>query len=147
MDVMTDFPERLHRGVVVYLGDERRPLKIRTRRTHQQALLLSFEEYHDADAVGELRNQLLYVPAADRPPLPEGEYYHHQMIGLRVVNEDGTLLGILTQILDTGANDVYVVTRERGPEVLLPATEEVILAVDLDQGHVKVHLLPGLLPE
>jgi 16S rRNA processing protein RimM len=147
MEVYTDFPERLLPGVIVYLGQEHRRLHIRSLRFHDQLLLIAFDDYHDAESAAELRNQLVYVRAADRPPLPDGEYYHHQLLGLNVVSNDGRYLGVLTQILDTGANDVYVVLSETGSELLLPAIESVILDIDLERGEMRVHLLPGILPE
>ena len=93
----------------------------------------------------KLRNALVYVPTADRPALPAGEYYHHQLLGLRVTGEDGNDLGRLTEILSTAAHDIYVVRSESGAEILLPAIDEVILEIDLDNGLLRVHLLPGLI--
>jgi len=81
--------------------------------------------------VAAFRNQYLYVRADELPPLPEGEYYHHQLLGLRVFDLQGNLLGVLSEILETGANDVYVVRDEGGSEILLPVIEGVILEVDL----------------
>jgi 16S rRNA processing protein RimM len=147
MDVLTDFPERLHKGVVVYMGAQHKRLKIRSSRNQNKSMLVAFDGYTDPDAAGELRNELLYVRSDDRPPLPQGEYYHHQVLGLQVVDETGQSLGVLTKILDTGANDVYVVQPAHGPEILLPAIEQVILDIDLDRNQMKVHLLPGLIPD
>jgi len=147
MDVSTDFPERLRRGVQVFVGEDHRPMRITHRRVHQNALLISLEGVDTAEQAGELRNSFVYVRADDRPKLPEGEYYHHQIIGLRVVTETGRLLGVLTQILETGANDVYIVQPEQGPEILLPAIEAVIGEIDLERGEMRVHPLPGLLPD
>jgi 16S rRNA processing protein RimM len=147
MDVLTDFPERLEKGVIIYLGDQHRPLKIRSCRWQNKAMLLTFDGFMDPETAGQLRNELLYVRADDRPPLPEGEYYHHQLLGLEVVDENGKPLGVLTKILDTGANDVYVVQPARGQEILLPAIEQVILDIDLERKQMRVHILPGLIPD
>ncbi len=147
VEILTDFPERLQPETVVYAGETRRRLVIRSRRSHNEGLLLSFVGLDTPEAVGQLRHQFLYVTAADRPPLPEGEYYHHQLLGLAVQTEDGQRLGTLTDILETGANDVYVVTSERGGEVLLPVIPGVILDVDLDAGTMRVHLPDGLLEQ
>jgi 16S rRNA processing protein RimM len=148
MEVITDFPERLKRGLEIFVGEEHRPLRIDSLRKNDQTILIAFEGFPTPEAVGEFRNQYVYVRAEDRPPLPEGEYYHHQLIGLRVVSEEGQALGTLTYIMDmAGANDVYVITPEHGPEILLPALTETILEVDLERGEMKVHLLPGLLPD
>ena len=146
LHLSTDFPERLKPGIQVYLGDEHISMKILSRRTKQGYLVLKFEGYDSPETVKALSNQYLFVRADDRPPLPEGEYYHHQIIGLQAFDEQGAHLGKVTEILETGSNDVYVVQPDKGPEILLPATEEVILEINLDQGLLRVHLLPGLLP-
>jgi len=147
MDVLTDFPERLQVGVLLYAGDAYQPLRIRSVRPHDKVLLIAFEGMHTPEIVGELRNQTLFVKTANLPPLPEGEYYHHQLIGLRVVDEAGMSLGLITSILETGgANDVYLVTDQEKRELLLPDIEEVVLSIDLEAGEMRVHLLPGLLP-
>jgi 16S rRNA processing protein RimM len=109
-------------------------------------LLIAFQGYEDREAVGELRNQLVMVRADDRPPLEEGEYYHHQILGLRVFNEDGQFLGQVVEILETGANDVLVIRPEQGAELLLPMLESTVLSVNLESGELQVHLLPGLQP-
>jgi 16S rRNA processing protein RimM len=145
MDVLTDFPERLKKGVSVFVGQDHRVETIRSLRQHGSALLVAFQGYDVPETVGVMRNELVYVRADDRPPLAEGEYYHHELIGLRVVDESGDLLGTLTQILDTRANDVYVVRPQDGPEILLPAIESVILDINLEKGEIRVHLLPGLI--
>ena len=145
MSEQTDFPERIKPGDVVFVGVEHHPVHIRSRRPHAKGLLVAFDEYHSREDVGELRNKVVFVRADDRPPLPEGEYYHHQLIGLRVVTDGDLELGILAEILETGANDVYIVRPESGPDVLLPAIEETILDIDLEAGILRVHLLPGLL--
>jgi 16S rRNA processing protein RimM len=144
MEVITDFPERLEPGVQVYVGEGFRPLRIRSRRWHGKLLLIAFDGYHEREAAGEFRNWLVYVRADDRPPLPEGEYYEHQLLGLRVVSDEGKFLGWLAQILETGANDVYIVRPESGPDILLPAIDDVILDIDLARAEMRVSLLPGL---
>ncbi|MFM8322448.1 MAG: ribosome maturation factor RimM [Chloroflexota bacterium] len=145
MDVITDFPERLKAGLEVYAGEEHRPLHIRSTRPHGQGMLIAFDAFDTPEGVGTLRNLYLYVPTGSRPPLPEGEYYHHQLLGLAVVTDEGQALGELIEIMTTPANDVYVVRRESGADVLLPAIEPVVLAVDLEKGEMRVHLLPGLI--
>jgi 16S rRNA processing protein RimM len=107
-------------------------------------MLVTFEGYQSREGVAELRNQLVHVSAADRPPLPEGEYYHHQLLGLQVIDESEQPLGWLDQILTTGANDVYLVRDQAGGERLIPATDEVVLDIDLERKIIRVHLLPGL---
>ncbi len=147
MEVYTDFPERIHPGVTVFLGDQYTPYTIRSRRRRQGGLLVAFQECGTPEAAGVLRNQLVYVRAEDRPPLPEGEFYHHQVIGLRVKTESGQLLGVVREILETGANDILVVRPDTGAEILIPAVDEFVLAYYLARGEILVRLMPGLLPE
>ncbi|MFN2263581.1 MAG: ribosome maturation factor RimM [Anaerolineales bacterium] len=147
MDVYTDFPERLKPGVVVYIGPQFKPIQIVNRRTHSRGLILSFDGYQSREAVAALRNLLVQVPSTDRPALPNGEYYQHQLLGLKVIDDNGLELGWISAILETGANDVFVVKDKEGSEVLIPDIESVILDIDLGGKQIKVHLLPGLLPE
>jgi 16S rRNA processing protein RimM len=144
MDVLTDFPERLLPGATVFLGEEHQPQRITGLRPQDQALLVTIAGFQSPEEVGRFRNHLVYVRTDDRPVLPEGEYYHHQLLGLKVIRDSGENLGILSEILITGANDVYVVQPEDGPEILLPAIADVIQEIDLAQGYLVVHLLPGL---
>ena len=147
MQVLTDFPDRLQEGVTIYLGENHSPQVIRSLRWHRNALIVAIESTIDPESVGALRNQLVYVRSDDRPPLPAGEYYHHQILGLKVKTIDDRFLGDLVQILETGANDVFIVRQEQGSEILIPAIPDVICKIDLQEGEIIVNLLPGLLPE
>lgn len=139
MDILTDFPQRLRRNKVVYVGEQHEPLTLGPIRRQDRAMLVTFEGFDDCDAIGRLRNCFVYVKISELPPLPEGEYYHHQLINLNVVDHTGKLLGTLTEILETGANDVYVVKDADGKEQLIPAIDDVILGVDLEKREIQVH--------
>jgi 16S rRNA processing protein RimM len=147
MEIYTDFPDRIRPGTSLLAGDKHQPLKITRRRPHNDGLIIGFEGIDTPEEAGRYRATVVYVPTADRPALPAGEYYHHEIIGLTVLDETGKTLGELTEIIITGANDVYVVKPPEGSEILLPALKEVILAVDLPAKTMKVHLLPGLVDE
>ncbi|MBI3160765.1 MAG: 16S rRNA processing protein RimM [Chloroflexi bacterium] len=142
--VLTDFPERLQPDTVLYLGEDFEPHALASLRGHNDGLLVRFEGVASRDDVADWSNLNAYVRAADRPPLPEGEYYLHQLLGLNVVAEDGEALGVLADVLETGANYVYVVRTPEGKEVLLPAIPEVVLNIDVPGGVIQVHLLEGL---
>ncbi len=141
MELMTDFPERIKPGKTVYVGDEHRLLQISGVRPYHNALLVKFEEFLEREGVGLLRNQLVYVKVAELPELDEGEYYFHQLIGMAVVDEEGKPVGTLEEILETGANDVYLIRTSEGDEVLVPAVEAFILGVDLKSRIMTVRLL------
>jgi 16S rRNA processing protein RimM len=138
MEVITDFPERLRKGKEVYIGSDHTSVCLSSVRRADRALLVAFEGYEDVNRAAALRNQIVYVRSDQIPALPEGVYYHHQLLGLRVVDEDGRVLGELEQILETGANDVYLVRMADGEELLLPAIQEVIIGVDLEEGTMRV---------
>ena len=147
MEVLTDFPEGLKAGDSVYVGDNQTINKINFIRWHGRLLLVAFEGIHDPEGAAEYRNQFVYVKTSDRPQLQEGEYYHHQLLGMDVYLEDNRILGKLVNILETGANDVYVVKSTEGKEILLPAIKSVILHIDLNLNRMLVHLIPGLLSD
>ena len=141
----TDFPERLVKGARFYLGDEHQPVTIRTSRQHAEGLLLSLEEFPDKPSVEGLHNLPLYSKITEAPALPAGQYYQHQLLGLKVVEESGEVLGTLSKIFNTGASDIYVVRDDSGKEILLPAISDVIKRIELEQKRIVVHLLPGLI--
>lgn len=147
MEVLTDFPERLSAGITLYIGSEHTPLQLKKVRRQNRGLLVSFQGVENPEATVVLRNQFVYVQTADRPTLPEGEYYHHQIIGLQVFTQQGDFLGTIVEILETGANDVFVIRPQNGREILIPNTDEVVLQIDIDQNRMTIHLLPGLLPD
>lgn len=144
LEVYTDFPERLSANRVVYLGEKHEAFTLLGQRQHKDGLLLAFTGITTPEEAGRFRNQVLYVDAEESPELEEGEYYFHELLDMNVLDESGTLLGTLTEIIETGANDVYVVTTPSEREILLPVIPEVILAVDLDTRRMTVRLLPGL---
>ena len=147
MEIYTDFPERLVPGIVLYVGTSGESLRLTHQRSHKGGLLMTFEGYATPEAVGQLRNQILFVHADDRPPLVEGEYYHHQLLNLKVTSDAGQSLGVVSGIIETGASDVLVVQPELGPEVLIPIVDSFVQKVDLNSGEIIVHLIPGMLSE
>lgn len=138
MDVLTDFPERLQVGKTVYVGDVHEEMQIIGIRGHDRELIVRLQGISTPEEVAPYRNRLVFVKASELPELPEGEFYHHQLLDLSVVNEEQVVLGKLESILETGANDVYVVKTPEGKELLLPAIEEVILEVDLAKRQMTV---------
>lgn len=106
-------------------------------------LVLQLAGIEDRDAAAALRDWLVQVPENEAWKLPKGQYYWHQIIGLAVRTTDGRHLGTVADILETGANDVYVVARE-GDELLLPAIKDVVRSISPEDGEIVVELLPGM---
>ena len=144
LDLHTDFPERFRSGRKLFIGEERKPMTLSGARPHAKGMLVQFKGIETPEAAGQLRNQWVYVKATDVPSLPEGKIYQHDLFGFEVVEENGTSLGTLAEIIETGANDVYVVRNESGKEILLPAIPSVILEIDPTRRLMRVHLLEGL---
>lgn len=140
MDVSTDFPERLHPGKAIFVGEQHKPCKIENLRWANKNIIIKLCDVNTPEEIVQYRNQYIYISSEDLPELPDGEFYHHQLLGLMAETEDGTPIGIVKDILETGANDVYVIETEAGKEILLPAIFDVILSYDLDAGRLIVRL-------
>jgi 16S rRNA processing protein RimM len=143
--VLTEFPERFKTTRQVYLGNEYQatPYRLESFRWHQQNILLTLAGIINRTQAEALVGQWVQVPLTEAMPLPEGSYYLYQLIGLPVQTVEGELLGVISDILETGANDVYVVKQD-GREILLPAIPDVIKKVDLTAGVMIVKLIDGL---
>ncbi|MDQ6669483.1 MAG: ribosome maturation factor RimM [Chloroflexota bacterium] len=143
--IVTDFPSRrFRRGHIVVIDGV--PHTIQAARVQAMTVLLKLEDVPDRDAAETFRGKDVQIRAEDAVALPKGQYFWHQVIGLQV--EDATTreaLGKVTDILETGANDVYVVRGGRG-EILVPAIKEVVKRIDPAAGVMLIEPLPGLLP-
>ncbi len=145
MDLHTDFPERIKAGRKVYVGEKYEAFTIGAVRPHGNGVLVKIRGFESPETAGRFRNQWMYVKASEVPALPEGRYYKHDLIGLTVMMDNGEKLGVLNEVLETGANDVYVVVKEDGKEILLPAIPDVVLEVNMNDKLMKVHIIEGLL--
>lgn len=142
---LTDLPERFAWLEAVYLGkDSPKLYKIDSIRFHKALVLLKFEGVTNRNDVELLRGQLVQIPESEAIPLEEGEYFLYQLEGLRVVTDEGAELGTISRVIETGANNVFVVSGNDG-DILLPDIDDVVLEIDFENGRMLVHLLPGLI--
>ncbi len=142
----TDEPERFTWLEHVYVGETNpRLMAVEKARLHQGMVLLKLTAVNDRAAAEALRGEWLQVPEEEALPLEEGEYFLFQLEGLAVQTVEGEALGTLVRIIETGANNVFVVESEQG-ELLLPDIAEVVQEIDFDNGRMIVTLLPGLRP-
>ncbi len=141
--IETGFPERFERLKRVYLGEKVTCFVLEGSRLHKGHALLKLRGCDDRHAAEKLRGQLVQIPIEEAMPLDEDEYYVYQIVGLDVWTTAGEHLGRISEVLFTGANDVYVVQGEKG-EILIPAVEDVVLEVDLAGGRLTVELMEGL---
>ena len=144
MDLHTDFPERLRSGRRLWIGEEHQPVTLASARSHAKGMLVKFKGTESPQDAARFRNQWVYVKASEVPRLPEGQIYQHELFGFKIVDENDHPLGELVEIIETGANNVYVVKDEAGKEILLPAIPSVILDLDPARRFMRVHLLEGL---
>jgi 16S rRNA processing protein RimM len=138
------FPERFREVRRVHVGEDHVPADVVHRKRMGPGVVLRLSTVQSRDAARELFQQYLYVPESEAVKLPAGEYFVHQIVGLKVLTTDGETLGTIREVVETGSNDVYVVDHG-GKEVLLPATKEVVKEIDLEAGTMEVALLPGLI--
>ncbi|POX63816.1 ribosome maturation factor RimM [Streptomyces sp. Ru62] len=150
VEVRTDEPElRLAPGAVLATDPASAgPLTIETGRVHSGRLLLRFAGVSDRNAAEALRNTLL-IAEVDPEELPEGEdeYYDHQLIDLDVVTEDGTEVGRITEISHLPTQDLFIVERPDGTEVLIPFVEEIVTEIDLAEQKAVIAPPPGLIDD
>jgi 16S rRNA processing protein RimM len=136
-------PTVLVRGRTVWTDG--RQYEVQDVKRSGRFLLIKLAGIEDCEAAARLRDKFLQVPETGLDPLPPGQYYRFQLLGLMVRSSDGQDLGPITNVLTAPENDVYVVRGAYG-EVLIPAIDDVVLAVDLDARVVTVEIVPGLLP-
>jgi 16S rRNA processing protein RimM len=133
---LTDNAARFAAGARLWAGTQ--PVTVRASREAQNHLYLTLKGFADRHSVEKLRHALLQVPETELLPLPAGEYYRFQLVGLTAVSRDGTQLGTLDEVIETGANDVYRVRTTDGADLLLPALKDVVIEVDLEAGTMVV---------
>ena len=131
--------------VLLDTGKETLTLEIEGVKFFKQFVILKFKGYDNIDDIVKYRGKSLFVPRENAVKLQKDEYFIADLIGLKVVNEDGSFTGVLKDVMETGANDVYIVESQDGKEVLSPAIKDCILQVDFEKEQVLVHLLDGLL--
>ena len=113
-------------------------------RTHQDYVLLRAEEINDRTQAEKIKGHYICVKTEDAIKLPEGRYFIFQLEGLTVI-ENGNIIGTLSEVLQPGANEVYVVKTPVGEEIYLPTIKSVVLDVNLDKGEMQVKIPEGLL--
>ena len=147
--IISDRPSRLKDYPHFYLASPACPelvqrYSVERARIHGKVLLLKLDGCDDRDAADRLRGTLVQIRFEEAVPLEEGEYYYHQLIGVEVKTEEGHSLGRIVEVLETKANDVYIVHGPCG-EVLIPAIRDVVRELNLELGIIVVHPMKGML--
>lgn len=142
----TDDINRFDRLETIYIKNKKvnKEYRIQEVKYHKQMVMLKLEGIENPEEAENLRGSYLLIDRDEEEPLEEGTYYIVDLLGLEVFSDEGELLGKVDDIFNTGSNDIYVVKDEFGKQILLPGISEVIKDVDLEQGKITVHLIPGL---
>jgi 16S rRNA processing protein RimM len=146
----TDFPEeRYAKGNTLYVfsQNDSEPVEVvvSSHRVHKNFDLLTFEGYPNVNDVEKFRGSVLKVSENQLGDLEEGEFYYHEIIGCMVHSEEGLLIGKVKEIISTGANDVWVVSRQGEKDVLIPYIEDVVKEIDTPNKKITIHIMEGLL--
>lgn len=142
VEVLSDAPNRFAPGSVLRLRGK--PTRVERSRKGKRGLLLKLDAVADRTQAEALRGEELTILPEQVEPLPDGIYYHFQILDMRVAVEDGEELGAISEIIVTGSNDVYVVHKEGRRDILIPALPDVVLNVDMEEGVMTVNLPDGL---
>ena len=142
----TDDINRFDRLETIYIKNKKvnKEYRIQEVKYHKQMVMLKLEGIENPEEAENLRGSYLLIDRDKEEPLEEGTYYIVDLLGLEVFSDEGELLGKVDDIFNTGSNDIYVVKDEFGKQILLPGISEVIKDVDIEQGKITVHLIPGL---
>lgn len=142
----TDDVTRFRQLKKVYLdtGREMLPLEIQNVKFFKQFAILKFKGIDNINDIEKYRGKSLMIDREDAVDLDEDEYFVADMIGMKVCTEDGSEFGTLKDVMETGANDVYIIDSLEHGEVLIPAIKECILDVDMDEERMTIHLMEGL---
>ena len=142
----TDTPDVFEDLTVIYIKNksEYKPLNIESVRYQKNNLIVKFKEYSDINDILQYKNAVLYAERDDLGELPEGVYYIVDLIGLEVFTESGEKIGIIADVFNTGASDIYDVKRDGKKNLLLPVIDEVVKNVDIEGGKVIVNVMEGL---
>jgi len=140
--VLTEFPQRFAPGSKLYINQQ--PMTISSTEWHKGVAIIKLNTIDNIKDVQRLQGQPIEIHHSQVYPLPEGQYYHFQLIGLEVWTSHGELLGTVTEILTAESNDNYVVRGAKG-EILIPAIEDVVKSIDVSQGRIVIEPIEGLL--
>ena len=131
--------------VILDTGKETLPLEIQSVKFFKQFVILKFKGIDNINDIEKYKRCSLYVTREHAVALEEDEYFIADMIGMEVCTEDGNIFGTLKDVIETGANDVYVIENAEHGEVLVPAIKECIRSVDIEKGQMMIHLMDGLI--
>lgn len=146
VEVITSFPEHFNDLDIVFIKkNEYEPLQIESSRLENNFLFVKFKEIQSRNDAESFRNYYLYIPEEKLRALKDDEFYHHQLLGMEVVSEDGTKVGIITDIENYPAHDMLVVLDSSKETHLIPIIKSIIKKIDIESQKVTIYVMEGLL--
>jgi 16S rRNA processing protein RimM len=137
--LLTDNPEHLLDAEQLLVGDARTPYTVDSIRFHKGMALIAFDEVADVDEAETMRGNVLRISGADLPPLADNEYYLYQVVGIEARTEAGEVIGTVSDVIETGANNVFVVTpADGGKELLFPSIPDVVTDIRPTDGYLVI---------
>jgi 16S rRNA processing protein RimM len=148
LHAITNRPDNLTHVKTIFVGEGRTPYRLARIAAHKGAVMIAtLPSVTTREGAEALRGQEVFIRQSDAAPLDEDEYFLHDLPGLRVQTVDGTDLGVVKEVIETGANDVLVVTRPEGAELLIPMIRDVVKQLDIASGLITIEPMPGLLED
>ena len=138
----SDRPDIYEETESIYVDDVL--MRVKSVRTQKNMIILGLEGIEDRDAAEKARGSELFVTEDDLPELPEGEYYIRDLMGMEAVLEDGSCLGVVTDVIQNTAQDIFEIKTDEGKQVLTPNVPEFVLDIDLETRRVKLHIIDGM---
>ena len=147
VEIITSFPEHFLELKTVYIEQEnqKQAYSIEDARLSDRFVFLKFSGINDYDQADALRNHYIYIAQKDLMPLNKDEYYIHDLIGLKVFDEQGVFIGTIRDVWTYSANDIYVLNTDDGQEKLIPAIKPVVKSVNLKERTMVIHVMEGML--
>lgn len=131
--------------IILDTGKEQLHLEIEGVKFFKQFAILKFKGIDNINDIEKYKGKGLFVTRQNAVKLKKDEYFIADLQGLAVQNEEGEVIGSLTDVMETGANDVYIIEMKDGRELLLPAIKQCVLEINIEEGFMKIHILEGLL--
>lgn len=142
IELMSDNPTRFSPGSIVFINNAK--YTVLNKRSIQSKTVIEFEELGSISAAEALKGALIQIPESELPSLDDSSFYHFELIGLKVISAGDAYIGEVLKVLETGANDVYVVKTDSG-ELLIPAVKDIIKEINPSKGFIKIEPIEGLL--
>ncbi|MDO5717526.1 MAG: ribosome maturation factor RimM [Tissierellia bacterium] len=135
--------DRFAQDIDYFIGEDKIKVHIKKFRLDKKILIILFKEFDDINSVEKFKSEYLYISSDDLLRLDEDSYYIHELTGLKVY-QDEDYIGVLDEVLEYTCNDIYVVKKENGNNIMIPAVKDFINKVDIDSGRIYVNMIEGM---